>query len=121
VKIVHRSGVGRGGLLTLLGASDVFGILSMFEPGPRTASAVAVTAVGTMVLDRHALQQCIAERPQLSEHLLSVLARRLRRANKTVDDLVFSDVPGPDSQAATPPGRTVRGTARPSTSSIPNG
>ena len=36
----------------------------------------------------------IAERPEISDQLLRVLARRLRRTNNNLADLIFTDVPG---------------------------
>ena len=39
VKIGRRSPDGRENLLTIMGPSDMFGELSIFDPGPRTSSA----------------------------------------------------------------------------------
>ena len=36
----------------------------------------------------------IADRPEIAEQLLRVLARRLRRTNNNLADLIFTDVPG---------------------------
>ena len=36
----------------------------------------------------------IADHPEISEQLLRVLARRLRRINSALADLIFTDVPG---------------------------
>jgi CRP-like cAMP-binding protein len=35
----------------------------------------------------------MADRPEIAEQLLRVLARRLRRTNNSLADLIFSDVP----------------------------
>ena len=42
IKLSHASGDGRESLLMVLGPGDMFGELSLFDPGPRTATAVAV-------------------------------------------------------------------------------
>ena len=42
VKIGRRSPDGRENLLTIMGPSDMFGELSIFDPGPRTSSATAI-------------------------------------------------------------------------------
>ena len=94
VKIVRRSPDGRENLLTILGPPDMFGELSVFDPGPRTSSVVTITAVRAVSMDRAALRGWIAERPQVAEQLLRVLARRLRRTNTHLADLIFTDVPG---------------------------
>ena len=45
-------------------------------------------------MDRDALGTWIADRPEIAEQLLRVLARRLRRTNNNLADLIFTDVPG---------------------------
>jgi CRP/FNR family transcriptional regulator, cyclic AMP receptor protein len=45
-------------------------------------------------MDREALRDWTAEHPEITERLLRVLARRLRRTNDNVVDLIFTDVPG---------------------------
>ncbi len=94
VKIGRRSAHGREKLLTIIGPSDMFGVLSMFDPGPRTATATAITAVSAATMGRDALDSWIAHRPEIAEQLLRVLARRLRRTNDQLTDLIFTDVPG---------------------------
>jgi CRP/FNR family cyclic AMP-dependent transcriptional regulator len=94
VKIGHRSPDGQESLLTILGASDMFGEMSLFDPGPRTASATTITEVRAVSMDRAALRTWIADRPEIAEQLLRVLARRLRRTNNNLADLIFTDVPG---------------------------
>ena len=92
VKIGRRSADGREALLTVLGPPDMFGELAIFDPGPRTSTATTLTAVEAVSLDQQALRAWIADRPQITEQLLRVLARRLRRTNDTVTDLIFTDV-----------------------------
>src|SRR3712207_6041932 len=43
VKVVRRAADGRQNLIALMGPSDMIGELSLFDPGPRTATASAVT------------------------------------------------------------------------------
>ena len=94
VKIGNRSPNGQETLLAILGPSDMFGELSVFDPGPRTSSATTITAVRAVSMDRDALRTWIADRPEIAEQLLRVLARRLRRTNNNLADLIFTDVPG---------------------------
>ena len=47
-----------------------------------------------MELSHQGLLQILDARPEVSQHLLRSLARRLRRTNDKVADLIFSDVPG---------------------------
>ena len=94
VKLGRHSPDGRENLLAVMGPSDMFGELSVFDPGPRTSSATAVTDVRLATMDRDALREWINKRPEIAEQLLRVLARRLRRTNNALADLIFTDVPG---------------------------
>lgn len=94
VKIGRRTRDGRENLLAVLGPSDVFGELSVFDSGPRTSTVTAVTAVSTLSMDRDALRTWMRAHPEIGEQLLRVLARRLRDTNDNLADLIFTDVPG---------------------------
>jgi CRP-like cAMP-binding protein len=94
VKIGRRSPDGRDNLLAVMGPSDMFGELSIFDPGSRTSSATTITEVRAVSMDRDALRAWIADRPAIAQQLLQVLARRLRRTNDNLADLIFTDVPG---------------------------
>ncbi len=94
VKISRRAADGRENMLAVMGPSDQFGELSMFDPGPRTATATALTDVRLAGMHKTALRPWITEHPEIAEQLLRVLARRLRRTNNIVADLIFTDVPG---------------------------
>ncbi|MFD2417610.1 Crp/Fnr family transcriptional regulator [Amycolatopsis pigmentata] len=94
VKIGRKSPDGRENLLWIAGQSDMFGELSIFDPGPRTSSATTVTEVRAVSMDRPSLRKWISTRPEIAEQLLRVIARRLRRTNNMVAELIFTDVPG---------------------------
>jgi CRP-like cAMP-binding protein len=94
IKLSHASGDGRESVLMVLGPGDMFGELSLFDPGPRTATAVAVTDSQVLGLGNTDLNPWLAGRPEVAQKLLQALAHRLRRTNETMSDLVFADVPG---------------------------
>ena len=94
VKIGRKSPDGRENLLNIMGPSDMFGELSIFDPGPRTSTATTVTEVRALSMGRPELREWISKRPEIAEQLLRVLARRLRRTNNMLADLIFTDVPG---------------------------
>ncbi|WP_291474329.1 CRP-like cAMP-activated global transcriptional regulator GlxR [Corynebacterium sp.] len=94
VKLARHAPDGRENLLTIMGPSDMFGELSIFDPGPRTSAAVCVTEVTAATMDSQMLHDWIQAHPEISEQLLRVLARRLRRTNNALADLIFTDVPG---------------------------
>jgi CRP/FNR family transcriptional regulator, cyclic AMP receptor protein len=94
VKIGHRSPDGREHLLAIMGPSEMFGKVSILDPGPRTTSATTLTEVRAVSLDRDTLRGWMADRPEVAEQLLRVLARRIRRTNNKLTDQICTDVPG---------------------------
>jgi CRP/FNR family transcriptional regulator len=94
VKITRAAVDGRENLIAVLGTAEMFGELSLFDPGPRTASVSAVTDATLASLDHDDLRPLLLERPGVAVELLQALAQRLRRTNEAMADLVFTDVPG---------------------------
>ena len=66
VKVGRRSADGRENLLTIMGPSDMFGELSIFDPGPRTSSATTVTGSVRVVLVSTAEPSWVARGPKSS-------------------------------------------------------
>jgi len=87
----HRD---RRAVTAVLGPGDMVGELSVFDPGPRTSTVTAVTGGRVAVLARADLLAWGTSRPHVAARLLQVLARRLRRTNSTIVDLMFVDVAG---------------------------
>ncbi len=94
IKLGATSSDGRETLLAILGPGEMFGELSLFDPGPRTATATALTDASLVGLGNADLMPWLTGRPEVAVSLLGALARRLRRTNDAMADLVFSDVPG---------------------------
>jgi len=94
LKLTRAAADGRENLLSVVGPGEMFGELSLFDPGPRTATATAVTESRLYALSHPDLKPWLTGRPEVALSLLRQLSRRLRRTNEVVGDLVFSDVPG---------------------------
>ena len=94
VKLGRTSSDGRENLVTVLGPGEMLGELSLFDPGPRSLSATAVSDSELAGLGHADLAAFLNGRPEVARQLLQALARRLRRTNDTLADMVFSDVPG---------------------------
>ena len=94
IKLGLTSVDGRENLLAILGPGEMFGELSLFDPGPRTATATAVAETQLIELGHDDLNTFLAGRPAVASSMLAALARRLRRTNENLADLVFTDVPG---------------------------
>jgi CRP/FNR family cyclic AMP-dependent transcriptional regulator len=94
IKLGLTSIDGRENLLAILGPGEMFGELSLFDPGPRTATATAVAETQLIALGHEDLNTFLSGRPAVATTMLAALARRLRRTNEALSDLVFTDVPG---------------------------
>jgi CRP/FNR family transcriptional regulator len=94
IKLGRSSSDGRENLVAILGPGEMFGELSLFDPGPRTMTATAVAETQLMGLGNDSLTGLLTGRPEVAKALLAALAQRLRRTNEHLADLVFTDVPG---------------------------
>lgn len=94
VKLGRSATDGRENLLAVMGPGQMFGELSLFDPGPRSATVTAVTDATFASLSHEDLLRWLEGRPTVARSLLNQLAARLRKSNDVVADLVFSDVPG---------------------------
>ena len=94
IKLGRSGSAGRENLIAVLGPGQMFGELSLFDPGPRSSTATAVTPAEIRCLEHDELMKWLEGHPEVARALLAQLAGRLRRANDVVADLVFSDVPG---------------------------
>ncbi len=94
VKLGRTSADGRESLISILGPGEMFGELSLFDPGPRLTSAMVVADVELISLGNNDLRGFILDHPEVAMQMLAGLAHRLRRTNEGMSDLVFTDVPG---------------------------
>ena len=92
VKLGHTSSDGRESLLAVLGPGEIIGELTLFDPGPRSTTATAVSPASLLYLEHEDLMHVLDTNPTLAKHMLRALAQRLRRTNTALADLVFSDV-----------------------------
>ncbi|MGX5356939.1 Crp/Fnr family transcriptional regulator [Kocuria sp. KH4] len=94
IKLGRTAADGRESLVAIMGPGELFGEMALFDPSPRSTSATAVSETRLAGLKHDNLKKVIERSPDVSAQLLQALARRLRRTNESLADLVFSDVPG---------------------------
>ncbi|OBJ13302.1 Crp/Fnr family transcriptional regulator [Mycobacterium colombiense] len=92
VKINFRGSGGRSSVRAIIGPTDIFGELAVFDPGPRACTATAITDVRAVWMDRATLRAWMAEQPAIAEQLLRALTRRLRHSERQLVEMVSSDV-----------------------------
>ena len=78
IKLGTKSQDGRENLLMILGSGDMFGELSLFDSGPRTATATAVTDSKLLSLGQNKVIPWVKEHPEVS---LQLLSRQIGRAH----------------------------------------
>lgn len=93
VKLGRCADDGRENLLTVLAPPDMFGELSLLDPGPQPWTATAVTDARTVLVNRAQLDAWMIDHPAMGDRLLRLMARRLRHTTDTLADLAFIDAP----------------------------
>ena len=83
IKLGRTAPDGRENILAVLGPGEMFGELSLFDPEPRTATAIAVVDSTLMSLGHEDLDALLTGRPAVAESMLAALAQRLRRTNES--------------------------------------
>jgi CRP-like cAMP-binding protein len=94
VRLGRHDDTGRTCLYTVVGPGEVFGEVAMFDASPHSEMAVAMTDVRALAWNRSQLDELFATDPTAAEHLLRVLARRIRRASDDITDLMSATVAG---------------------------
>jgi len=93
VCVTRPAGHGRDNLLTLLAPGDLFGELTLFDPGPRRATATALSDVVAIEFTSAAVRNWLEAETDGAWHFLGLLARRVRRTNDALDTLLYGDIP----------------------------
>lgn len=94
VKVSIQSEDGREIVLSILGAGEFFGEMSLLDGKPRSATVVALEDTEALVLRRANLLQLIERFPGIAIKFLEELTSRLRRTDRKVESLALMDVTG---------------------------
>ncbi|WP_053081215.1 Crp/Fnr family transcriptional regulator [Mycolicibacterium chubuense] len=92
VRVGRHDGIDRECLFTVLGPGEIFGEESVFDPGPRSSNAIAMTDVEAVSLRRAGLMPLLIARPEMSQRFMRILARRIRSTSSNITDTVYADV-----------------------------
>jgi len=113
IAIATKSTDGRESLVAVMEAGGLFGELGLFDDGPRSADARALTPASVVALGFEHVREVLREQPDLLWIVVRLLALRLRATDEALADAVFLDVPartakrllelaGPDSEFQLP-------------------
>jgi len=94
VKVSVPEEGGQEVVIALHRGGDVFGEISLFDEGPRSATVTAMTETMAFTLANHDFMDVLRGSPDAMRQLLALLATRIRRSTGHIEDLVFLDLPG---------------------------
>lgn len=83
---------GREMTLSVLGAGDFFGEMSLVDKKPRSANVVALDDSILLILDREAFLDHLKAHPETAMALLGVMTQRLRQSDEMIANLALHDV-----------------------------
>jgi CRP-like cAMP-binding protein len=84
---------GRCFALTRFGPGDVFGEIALFDPGPRTASASALTDATLLEIRHAALAEAVGADPGAAAELLRLAGMRMRAMSRQIGEQAFLPLP----------------------------
>lgn len=80
--------IGAGGRrVGKLGTGEVFGEMSLIEPGPRAATVVALTDVECLITTYEDFVSSIEDNPERAVAFMRTLVRRLRQMNALIEKI----------------------------------
>jgi CRP/FNR family transcriptional regulator, cyclic AMP receptor protein len=93
VKVSLLSEEGKEAILSILGAGEVFGEMSLFDGEPRSATVTTMEPCRFLVLRRQAFLPFLEKRVPVMLELIAEMSRRLRATNTLVGNLSFLNLP----------------------------
>lgn len=93
IAIATRSSDGRESLVAVLESGGLFGELGLFDEGPRSADARALSPATVVSLGFEHVRAVLRAQPELLWVVVRILAQRLRATDEALADAVFLDVP----------------------------
>jgi CRP-like cAMP-binding protein len=94
VAIAAKSSDGRESVISVLGPGALFGEMSLFDGGYRSAQARALTTAHLISIAYDDVKQVLSHRPDVLWAVVRILARRLRETDEALADAMFLDVTG---------------------------
>jgi CRP-like cAMP-binding protein len=80
-------------VLSLLGPGKSFGEIALLDGGTRSASVQAISHCAVASLDRKSFQNLLTNNPDMKDHIIGTLCRRIRLLTGRVGQLASMDIP----------------------------
>jgi CRP/FNR family transcriptional regulator, cyclic AMP receptor protein len=92
VKICSLNPEGVELIFAFLSAGDILGEMSILDEKPRSATAISVQETDTLYIERQDFLDFLRASPQAGIDIIAMLCRRLREADKHLEEVSFLDV-----------------------------
>src|SRR4051812_36337551 len=93
VRISASRAGGKEVFLNIMEPGDAFGEIALLDGSPRTATATAMARTELTILQRDAFFTLLRGDPQLAEHLIQLLCKRVRWTAELMEDSALLTVP----------------------------
>jgi CRP/FNR family cyclic AMP-dependent transcriptional regulator len=87
VKVHLEQSDGKDVILSILGAGEIFGEMSLLDNIGRSANVITLEETEMLWMDKLSFQQCLLTMPVLLFNLARILSKRLRLANEQIQAL----------------------------------
>jgi CRP-like cAMP-binding protein len=84
---------GKEVFLNIIGPGDSFGEIALLDGMPRTATATAMMRTELTIIRRDQFRSLLRTEPQLAEHLIQLLCKRVRWTAQLMEDSALLSVP----------------------------
>ena len=91
VKIIKLSADGREHIINILGPSEVFAEVLLFNKGPYPATAIALKESCVGIIRNSELEKIIINHPHVAMNIIQVMSKKLLFIQQKVNSLAFSD------------------------------
>jgi CRP/FNR family cyclic AMP-dependent transcriptional regulator len=102
IELFIKDTAGQKIVLTIAEEGDLFGELSLLDSGPRTATAIALSDVELLVLDRGDLLLLFQKRPDAALNMLAAMSSMTRKADELLRTRVSRNVNEEMEEHSTP-------------------
>ena len=94
VRVSSVSSEGKEVTLNVINPGQVFGEISLLDGEPRSADCTASEDTLLLVVERRQFLPYMQSNPDLTQRMIGVLCRKLRRASSALEELALFDLPG---------------------------
>lgn len=91
VKIVYGCRDGRQVVVNIAGPREIFGEVTAFDCGPREFTAISVTTVDAIAIERVQLMAWVTAHPEIGRQIMRLMARRIDAMTGCLVDLTLAD------------------------------